>query len=53
MAQHAQALHQNQPQNKEAMFSTALGFPIGKIVTDHCPTLAPEAVGSSQELLSP
>ena len=51
MARYAQALHSKcQPQNKEVR-TTALGFPIGKRVTDHCPILVPEAVGFSQELL--
>ena len=42
-----------QPQDIETMLSTALGFPIGKRVTDHCSILAPEAIGFSQELLQP
>ena len=53
-AQHTQALLLKcQPQNIETMLSTALGFPIGKRVTDHCSILAPEAIGFSQELLQP
>ena len=53
-AQHAQTLlFKCQPQNMETMLSTALGFPIGKRVTDHCSILAPEAIGFSQELLPP
>ena len=52
MARHAQAVHSKcQPENKEAMLSTALGFPIDERVTDHCSILALEAVGVSQELL--
>ena len=48
MARHAQALHSKcQPQNKEAMLSTALGFPIRKRSTDHSSILVPEAVGFS------
>ena len=44
MAQHAQALHSKyQLYNKETMLSTALGFSIGKIVTDHCSILTIEA----------
>ena len=42
-----------QPQNIEAILSTALGFIIGKRVTDHCSILVPETVGFSQELLPP
>ena len=42
-----------QPQNKEAMLSTALGFPVGKRVTDHCSNLVLEDVGFSKELLPP
>ena len=38
---------------QETMLSTALGFPTGKRVTDHCSILVPEAVGFSQELLPP
>ena len=54
MARHAQVLiSKYHPQNKEAMFSSALGFPKGKIVADHCSILLPEAVGFSQDLLSP
>ena len=54
MARRAHALHSKyQPQNKEAMLSTALGFPVGKRVTDHCSILVPEAVGFPQELLPP
>ena len=49
MARHAQALHSKcQPQNKQTILSTALGFPIGKRVTDYCPILVSEAVGFSQ-----
>ena len=44
---------QCQPQKKEVMLSTALGFPIGKKVTDHCSNLVPETVGFPQELLPP
>ena len=52
MTRHALALHSKcQPQSKEAMLPTALGFPIGKRVTDHCSILVPKAVGFSQELL--
>ena len=54
ITEHAQALQSKcQPQNKKAMLSTALGFPIGKRVTDHYSILVPEAVGLSQELLPP
>ena len=54
MARHAQGLiSKYHPQNQEAMLSSALGFPKGKIVTDHCSILLPEAVGFSQELLPP
>ena len=54
MARHVQALHSKcQLQHKEAMLFTALGFPIGKKVTDHCFILVLEAVGFPQELLSP
>ena len=54
MTRHAQALHSKcQPQNKEAMLSTVLSFPIGKRITDHCPVLVVEAAGFSQELLPP
>ena len=54
MAWNAQELQSKcQSQNKEAMLSTALGFPIGNRVTDHCSILVPEAVGFSQELLPP
>ena len=42
-----------QPQNKETMLSTALAFPVGKRVIDHCSILVPEAVDFSQELLPP
>ena len=42
-----------QPQNKETMMSTTLGFPIGKRVSDHWSILVPEAVGFSKELLPP
>ena len=35
------------------MLYTALGFPIGKRVTDHCSVLVPKSVGYSQELLLP
>ena len=42
-----------QLQNIEAMLSTALGFPVGKRVTDHCSILVPEAAGFSQEFLPP
>ena len=53
-AQHTQRLLSKcQPQNIETMLSTALGFPIGKRVTDHCSILAPEAIGFFQELLPP
>ena len=53
-AQHMQILlFKCQPQNIEAMLPRALGFPIGKRVTDHCPILVLEAVGFSQELLPP
>ena len=41
---------QCQPQNKEVMLPTALGFPIGKRVTDHCSILVPEAVSFPQKL---
>ena len=52
--QHTQTLLLKcQPQNIEAMLPTALGFPIGKRVTDHCTILVPKAVGFSQELLPP
>ena len=52
MARHAQALHAKcQPQNKEVRLSTALGFPIGTRVTDHCSILVLEAAAFSQELL--
>ena len=52
MAQHTETLPLKcQPQNIETMLSTALGFPIGKRVTDHCSILAPEAIGFSQDLL--
>ena len=52
MVWHAQALHSKfQPQNKEVMLSTALGFPIDKRVTDHSFILVAEGVGFSQELL--
>ena len=54
MAWHRHALHSIcQPQNKEIMLSTVLGFSIGKRITDHCSILVPEAVGFSQELLLP
>ena len=54
MAWHAQALLSNyHPQNKEVMLSTALRFPIGKRVTEHCSILVLEAVVFSQELLAP
>ena len=42
-----------QPQNIEAMLPRALGFRIGKRVTDYCSILVLEAVGFSQELLPP
>ena len=54
MARHVQELHSEcQSQKKEAILSSALCFPIGKRVTDHCSILVPEAVGFSQELLPP
>ena len=54
MARHTQALLSKcQPHNKEAMLSTALGFPIDKRVTDHCSILVPKADGFPQELLPP
>ena len=54
MARHAQALQSKcQPQIKEAMLSTALGFLIDERVTEHCSILVPDAVGFSQELLPP
>ena len=53
-AQHTRTLLLKcQPQNIETLLSTALGFPIGKRVTDHCSNSAPEFIGFSQELLSP
>ena len=52
MARHALAQQSKcRPQNKEAMLSTALGFPIGTRVIDHSSILVPEAVGFSQKLL--
>ena len=41
------------PKNKETVLPTALGFPIGKRVTDHCSILVLETVGFSKELLPP
>ena len=38
---------------QETMLSTALDFPTGKRVIDHCSILVPDAVGFSQELLPP
>ena len=53
-AQHTQLLLLKcQPQNKQTMFSTALGFSIEKRVTDHCSILVSEAVGFYQTLLQP
>ena len=45
--------HQRQPQHKESMLSTALGFSKGKRVTDQYSVLAPETVRFSQALLPP
>ena len=54
MAQHTQTLLLNcQPQDIEAMLSTALSFHIGKRVTGHCSILVPEAAGFSQEFVPP
>ena len=52
MAWHVQAVQSTcQPQNKEAMLSTALGFPTA--VIDHCSILVSTAISFSQELLPP